>query len=70
MSHPNLRVGLAGLGRFGSLHAGVLSSLAGVELVALADPRADQRQALAKRHGVARCYSDAAELWRLSGIDA
>ena len=70
MSHPNLRVGLAGLGRFGSLHAGVLSSLAGVELVALADPRADQRQALAKRHGVARCYSDAAELIADPNLDA
>jgi len=35
---PPLRVGLAGLGRFGGLHASVLASLPGVELTALADP--------------------------------
>ena len=37
----NLRVGLVGLGSMGRNHARVLRSLSGVELVAVADPRAD-----------------------------
>lgn len=32
-----LRVGLVGVGRFGQLHAAVLSQLPGVELAAIAD---------------------------------
>jgi predicted dehydrogenase len=36
-----VRVGLAGLGRFGQLHAAVLGAMAGVELAAVCDPRPD-----------------------------
>ena len=36
-----LRVGLAGLGRFGQLHAAVLAAMPGVEVVAACDPRQD-----------------------------
>lgn len=41
MSRPNLRAGLVGLGMMGRHHARVLSSLDGVDLVAVADPGGD-----------------------------
>ncbi len=43
----NLRAGLIGLGMMGRHHARVLASLAGVDLVAVADPGGDV-------HGVVR----------------
>ncbi len=46
-----LRVGLAGLGRFGKLHASVLGSLPGVELAAVCDPRPDEVAAAAAAYG-------------------
>ena len=45
-----VRVGLAGLGRFGKLHAAVLGELANVELVAVCDPRAAEVAAAVGRH--------------------
>ena len=42
----NLRAGLVGLGIMGQNHARVLSSLSGVELVAVADPQGDSRKVL------------------------
>ena len=42
----NLRAGLVGLGMMGQNHARVLSSLKGVELVAVADPQGDTLNAL------------------------
>lgn len=42
----NLRAGLVGLGIMGQNHARVLSSLSGVELVAVADPQGDTRKVL------------------------
>ncbi len=42
----NLRAGLVGLGIMGQNHARVLSSLSGVELVAVADPQGDTRAVL------------------------
>jgi predicted dehydrogenase len=52
-----VRVGLAGLGRFGKLHAAVLSRLPGVELVAVCDPRSQEVQTLTSRCAAAG-YSD------------
>jgi predicted dehydrogenase len=46
-----LRVGVVGVGHLGQHHARILSSLAGVELVAIADARSDQAQAVAARCG-------------------
>jgi len=57
-----LRVGLAGVGQFGQLHASVLADLPGVELCALADPDPVRLARVADRHGVATRYSDALEL--------
>ena len=47
-----LRVGLAGLGRFGKLHAAVLAHLPGVELTALCDPLAAALEESGERYGV------------------
>jgi len=62
VSSPALRVGLAGAGRFGQLHAAVLSQLPGCQLVALADPDPQTLAAVADRHGVAERRSDALAL--------
>lgn len=42
-----LRVGLAGLGRFGKLHAAVLSAMPNVSVAAVSDPRRDETAAFA-----------------------
>ncbi len=46
----NLRAGLVGLGIMGQNHARVLSSLSGVDLVAVADPQGDTRKVLPDHH--------------------
>lgn len=68
-ARESLRVGLAGLGRFGKLHAAVLSRLPGVDLVAVCDPRADEVQAVASRSG-ATGYADFAEMLDRADLDA
>ncbi len=66
----SLRIGLAGVGRFGQLHAAVLADCPGVELVALADPDADQLARVAGRTGVERLYRDAEALIQDDSLDA
>ena len=75
MTHPRpttaaLRVGLAGVGRFGQLHAAVLADLPGVNLVALADPDHARLTAVAERHGVRTLYGDAQQLIEDDNLDA
>jgi predicted dehydrogenase len=65
-----LRVGLAGVGRFGQLHGGVLADLPGVELAALADPDPLVLATVADRHGVTARYGDALELIADDSLDA
>lgn len=65
-----LRVGLAGAGRFGALHAAVLSSLPGVCLAAIADPSAERLQGLGDRHGVSVRYGSAEQLFADASLDA
>lgn len=65
-----LRVGLAGLGRFGQLHASVLSNLPEVELSAIADSDPERLEAVGERLGVARRYSDAQGLIKASDLEA
>ena len=67
---PPLRVGLAGLGRFGRLHASVLASLPGVELTALADPEPQRLRQVGERHGVTSLHADALTLISGEGLDA
>jgi len=65
-----IRVGLAGLGRFGQLHANVLASLPGVELAALADPDVTRLNRVGDHHGVANRHGDAAALIDDESLDA
>ncbi len=46
-----LRVGVVGVGHLGQHHARILSAMPGVELVAVADARAEQAQAVAAKCG-------------------
>jgi predicted dehydrogenase len=57
-SSERVRVGLAGLGRFGKLHAAVLGEMPGVELAAVCDPRPDEVAALVARYEGARGFAD------------
>jgi predicted dehydrogenase len=70
LSARPLRVGLAGVGRFGQLHANVLAHLPGVVLAALADPDRTALAVAADRYGVEACYSDALDLIADDSLDA
>ncbi len=48
-----LRVGVVGVGHLGQHHARILAAMPGVELIAVADSRAEQGQAVAARCGTA-----------------
>ena len=47
-----MRIGLAGVGRFGQLHAAVLAQLPEVHLAAIAAVSAERRNQVGDRHGV------------------
>ena len=68
--HRPLRVGLAGLGRFGALHAAVLSALPEVQLAAIADPDLTLLDQIGDRYGVDRRHRDAQELIHDPDLDA
>lgn len=64
-----VRVGLAGLGRFGKLHAGVLSRLPDAEIVAICDPRADEVEAAGNALGIPGRYQGFAAMLEHPGLD-
>lgn len=66
----SVRVGLAGLGRFGKLHASVLARLPGVELVAVCDPVAEEVATLQTQHPNLAGFGDVADLLANAQIDA
>jgi UDP-N-acetylglucosamine 3-dehydrogenase len=66
--NDRLRLGVIGVGVMGSNHARVLSDMAGVELVGVADPDAKQRAFVADTLGC-NAVADADALLR-SGVDA
>ncbi len=66
--NDRLRLGVIGVGVMGSNHARVLSDMAGVELVGVADPDAKQRAFVADTVGCA-AVADAGALLR-GGVDA
>lgn len=68
-ARESLRVGLAGLGRFGKLHAAILSRLPGVDLAAVCDPRTDEVRAVTSRSNAAG-YADFEEMLDRSSLDA
>lgn len=65
-----VRLGLAGAGRFGQLHAAVIAAHPGACLSAIADPCVERRQELAARHGVAKQMENAEELFADPDLDA
>ena len=65
-----LRLGLAGAGRFGQLHASVLARLPGVQLLAVADPDPVALERTLVGHGVERSYGNALELIADPELDA
>ncbi len=66
-----IKVGVIGAGIMGADHARILaSSVAGAELVAVSDPDAPRRDAVAASHGVNAAYADAADLIGDSNVDA
>lgn len=69
-SREEVRVGLAGLGRFGKLHAAVLGTMPGVELTAVCDPRADEVAAMVARHPGAQGFSDYDTMLKQAELDA
>jgi len=64
----SLRAGVIGVGTFGSLHARVYSELDSVELVAVADVRADRAQTIASQYN-ARAYEDYNKLLERENLD-
>jgi predicted dehydrogenase len=65
-----LRVGLAGLGRFGKLHAAVLGEMVGVELAAVCDPEPDEVAAMVARYEGVRGFADFEEMLDNADLDA
>ena len=65
-----VRVAIAGLGRFGTLHAGVLGSMAGTRLVAVCDPDPARRDAVGDALGVADRHAEFDALLEAGGYDA
>jgi len=65
-----VRVGLAGLGRFGKLHAAVLGEMAGVELAAVCDPQPDEVAAIVDRYENAYGYADFDAMLTGTNLDA
>jgi predicted dehydrogenase len=69
-SFERVRVGLAGLGRFGKLHAAVLGEMAGVELVAVCDPQPDEVAAMVARYDGAQGLADVEAMLDTANLDA
>jgi len=64
-----VNVGLAGLGRFGKLHAAVLSRMPQVRLAAICDPVAEVAQSVGEQYGVPGRYAEFTELLRQPDLD-
>lgn len=65
-----VRVGIAGLGRFGKLHADVLSGMAGVRIAAICDPVEAELRAAAERFEDVATFTDLDSMLAGAEIDA
>jgi len=65
----SVNVGIVGLGRFGKLHARILTTLAGVNVVAATDP-SPEAQAWAREVGIDTVYDTFAEILKHPDLDA
>jgi predicted dehydrogenase len=70
MSSNCLRIGVAGLGKMGLLHAATFNSLCGCQVVAAADPGPLVRSALAEMMPQVRAFADVDEMLEAGGLDA
>lgn len=66
----DVRVGLVGLGRFGRLHARVLSELPGCRLVAFCETNEKSLSACGIEHGVESLYTDLEQMLSSEDLDA
>ena len=68
----NIRWGIIGVGRFGAIHARVLASLPGSEVVAMSARRQERLAEVAGEFGVSeeKCYTDFHQLLADPDIDA
>jgi UDP-N-acetylglucosamine 3-dehydrogenase len=66
----HVKMGVIGLGRFGALHARVLSQLPQVELVGVCSRSGSRAAEVAGTCGNPRCYTDPAEMLRDADIQA
>src|SRR4051794_15648811 len=69
-SSGQVRVGLAGLGRVGKLHAAVLGALPGGGLAAVCAPQAGEVAAMIGRHAQAHGFADFETMLDESDLDA
>ncbi|HJU21272.1 MAG TPA: Gfo/Idh/MocA family oxidoreductase [Casimicrobiaceae bacterium] len=71
MTHPRLRIGIAGLGRMGRRHAENLAHrVAQSELVAVCSPVQDELEWAKRELGIAQCYTEYAAMLAHAEIDA
>lgn len=69
-SNRRIKVGIAGLGGFGSLHVGVLAQAEGADLVAVCDPNQARLDETADQYGVPQRYTSYEQMLAESGIEA
>jgi predicted dehydrogenase len=65
----DIRIGVIGVGRFGRLHLNVWKQLPGCAVTAVADLNEPLAREVAAKFGIARVYTDPAELIRSDDID-
>ena len=70
MIDSQIRVGIAGLGKMGLVHAGILNGLLGSRVVAAADPSKWARSALGELTGSVEMFTDAEDMIRSAELDA
>jgi predicted dehydrogenase len=64
----NLKVAVIGVGHLGQHHARLLSSMPGVELVAVVDAKADRAQEIARKYGGEACTDAAQVIGRVDAV--
>ena len=64
------KIGIAGLGRFGSLHARILTQVSSADLVAACDPDPEARSWAIETLGVPKALADFEDLLRVPDLDA
>src|SRR5207247_8982574 len=67
--HPMINVATIGLGKMGILHSGIMNSLHGCRVVAVADPQALVRKYFSKVCPAINCYGDYQDLLEREDID-